>query len=70
MGSGQRGLCSLIAALAAGALTSRVAEGRRWYDSLTTFALLTTIFAAVFYLTAHVLAGIPVAGIEFIAWRE
>ena len=60
----------LVCAALAGAVTLRFSEGRRWYDLLASFALLTAALAGIFYLSAHVLAGIPVAGIEFIAWKE
>jgi len=64
------GFLLVCAALAAAALTLRFADGRGWYDLLASFLVLTVVLSGIFYLSAHVLAGIPVAGIEFIAWRE
>lgn len=64
------GFLAVCAALAAGALALRTAQGRRWYDVASTFALLTVAFTGIGYLGVQVLAEIAVAGIEFIAWRE
>ena len=64
------GFLLVCAALAAAAVTLRWPDGRRWYDLVACFLELTAVLAGCFYLSAHVLAGISVAGIELIAWRE
>jgi uncharacterized membrane protein YjjP (DUF1212 family) len=64
------GFLLVCAALAGAAATLRLSSQRRWFDSVSTFILLTALLAVIFYLSAHVLAEISVAGIEFFAWRE
>ena len=64
------GFLAVCAALAAGAVSLRTAQGRRWYDVASSFTLLTATFVGIGYLAIQVLAEIAVAGIEFIRWRE
>ena len=60
---------AICAALLAAAITVRLSPGRRWYDSATTFLILTTLLTALAYLTTHVLLDLPIAGIEVVSFR-
>jgi len=61
-------LVAVAAALLAGAITARLAQGRRWYDSLATFLLLTLLLTVVVFLAVHVLMELPVAEIEVVSF--
>ena len=61
----------VVAALAlAGAITLRLAPGRRWYDSASTFLLLSGALVGAVFLGVHVLMGMPVASIELLTFRD
>ena len=61
----------VVAALAlAGAITLRLAPGRRWYDSVSTFLLLSGALIGVTFLAVHVLMGLPVASVELLTFRD
>lgn len=67
---GRLAMVSVAATALAGAITLRLAPGRRWYDSLSTFLLLSGVLLAAVFLAVHVLMDLPVAQIELLTFRD
>jgi hypothetical protein len=61
----------IASALLAGGISLRyLSRGRRWFEPVAAFLLMTVLFTALWVLGLQLVFGVPVTGIEVVSFQR